>query len=203
MYRGKSITELRSMLDSGEVTAEDLFNSANRLAHYFQEDYNSFVTIVDKFRYKDRDSLINGIPYALKDNFSTSGILTTASSNILKDYVPVYDATVYKKLKKAGVNTKIIDNDNEDNVKIFDKMKIVLTGTLPTLKRNDAKDIIEKLGGKATSSVSKSTSFVLAGEEAGSKLTKANELGIKVIDEETFLNLSKLSSLEEVLESLK
>lgn len=88
-------------------------------------------------------------------------------------------------------------------LKIFDKMKIVLTGTLPTLKRNDAKDIIEKLGGKATSSVSKSTSFVLAGEEAGSKLTKANELGIKVIDEETFLNLSKLSSLEEVLESLK
>lgn len=82
-------------------------------------------------------------------------------------------------------------------------MKIVLTGTLPTLKRNDAKDIIEKLGGKATSSVSKSTSFVLAGEEAGSKLTKANELGIKVIDEETFLNLSKLSSLEEVLKKFK
>ena len=50
MYRGKSITELRSMLDSGEVTAEELFNSANRLAHYFQEDYNSFVTIVDKFK---------------------------------------------------------------------------------------------------------------------------------------------------------
>ena len=93
MYRGKSITELRNMLDSGEVTAEELFNSANRLAHYFQEDYNSFLTIV---------YLINGIPYALKDNFSTSGILTTASSNILKDYVPVYDATVYKKLKKAG-----------------------------------------------------------------------------------------------------
>ena len=106
-------------------------------------------------------------------------------------------------MKNAGVNTKIIDNDNEDIIKIFDKMKIVLTGTLPTLKRNDAKDIIEKLGGKATSSVSKSTSFVLAGEEAGSKLTKANELGVKVIDEETFINLSKLSSQEEVLESLK
>ncbi len=69
---------------------------------------------------------------------------------------------VIEKLKNAGVNTKIIDNDNEDNIKIFDKMKIVLTGTLPTLKRNDAKDIIEKLGGKATSSVSKSTSFVLS-----------------------------------------
>lgn len=102
MYRGKSIEELRSMLDKGEVTPEKLFNSANRLAHYFQQDYNSFVTIIDKFKYKDRNSLLNGIPYALKDNFSTSGILTTASSNILKDYIPVYDATVYKKLKKAG-----------------------------------------------------------------------------------------------------
>ncbi len=102
MYRGKNIEELRSLLDKGEATPEELFNSANRLAHYFQEDYNSFVTIIDKFKYKDRDSLLNGIPYALKDNFSTSGILTTASSNILKDYVPVYDATVYKKLKKAG-----------------------------------------------------------------------------------------------------
>ena len=102
MYRGKSIEKLRSMLDKGEVTPEELFNSANRLAHYFQQDYNSFVTIIDKFKYKDRNSLLNGIPYALKDNFSTSGILTTASSNILKDYIPVYDATVYKKLKKAG-----------------------------------------------------------------------------------------------------
>ena len=102
MYRGKSILELREELDKGEVTAEELFDKANRLAHYFQDDYNSFVTIIDKCKYKDRDSKINGIPYALKDNFSTTGILTTASSNILKDYVPVYDATVYKKLRSAG-----------------------------------------------------------------------------------------------------
>lgn len=102
MFRGKSIVELREELDSGKVTSEDLFTSANRLAHYFQDDYNSFVTIVDKCKFRDRSSKLNGIPYALKDNFSTSGILTTASSNILKDYVPVYDATVYKKLKSAG-----------------------------------------------------------------------------------------------------
>jgi len=102
MYRGKSIQELREELDSKQTTPEELFSKANELAHYFQEDYNSFVTILDKCKYKDRDSKLNGIPYALKDNFSTSGILTTASSNILKDYVPVYDATVYKKLKSAG-----------------------------------------------------------------------------------------------------
>ena len=102
MYRGKNIQELREELDNKTTTPEELFDSANKLAHYFQDDYNSFVTIIDKCKYKDRDSKLNGIPYALKDNFSTSGILTTASSNILKDYVPVYDATVYKKLKSAG-----------------------------------------------------------------------------------------------------
>ena len=127
----------------------------------------------------------------------------TMADSVVEFFKEEKNISVIEKLKNAGVNTKIIDNDNEDIIKIFDKMKIVLTGTLQTLKRNDAKDIIEKLGGKATSSVSKSTSFVLAGEEAGSKLTKANELGVKVIDEETFLNLSKLSSQEEVLESLK
>lgn len=102
MYRGKTILELRKELDEGTITKEEIFSHANTLAHYFQEEYNSFVTIIDKPKYKERDTLISGIPYALKDNFSTSGILTTASSNILKDYVPVYDATVYKKLKNAG-----------------------------------------------------------------------------------------------------
>jgi len=102
MYRDKTILDLRKELDDGKVTREELFSSANRLAHYFQNDYNSFVTILDTYKSKDRDTVLNGIPYALKDNFSTRGILTTASSNILKDYIPVYDATVYKKLKNAG-----------------------------------------------------------------------------------------------------
>lgn len=102
MYREKTIKELKEDLREGKITAEDLYSKALRLAHYFQEDYNSFVTILDDTKVKERDTLIGGIPYALKDNFSTTGILTTGSSNILKDYVPVYDATVYKKLKRAG-----------------------------------------------------------------------------------------------------
>ena len=102
MYREKTITELKEELREGKTTAEELYTKATRLAHYFQEEYNSFVTILDDTKVRERDTLVGGIPYALKDNFSTSGILTTASSNILKDYVPVYDATVYKKLKRAG-----------------------------------------------------------------------------------------------------
>lgn len=111
--------------------------------------------------------------------------------------------TVINKLKEAGVNTESIKNKDESIVNIFEGMKIVLTGTLPTLKRNDAKEMIEARGGKATSSVSKSTTFVLAGEEAGSKLTKANELGVKVIDEAKFLDILNLSSKEEVQEVIK
>lgn len=102
MYREKTIKELKEELKDGKITAEDLYSKALRLAHYFQDDYNSFVTILDDTKVKERDTLVGGIPYALKDNFSTTGILTTGSSNILKDYIPVYDATVYKKLKRAG-----------------------------------------------------------------------------------------------------
>lgn len=102
MYREKTIKELKEDLKEGKITADDLYGKSLRLAHYFQDDYNSFVTILDDAKVKERETLIGGIPYALKDNFSTTGILTTGSSNILKDYVPVYDATVYKKLKRAG-----------------------------------------------------------------------------------------------------
>ncbi len=71
----------------------------------------------------------------------------------------------------------------------FNGMTFVLTGTLPTLKRSEASALIEQNGGKTSSSVSKSTTYVLAGEEAGSKLTKAQALGVTIIDEETFLKM--------------
>ena len=68
-------------------------------------------------------------------------------------------------------------------------MTIVVTGTLPTLGRKEAQELIEKNGGKATGSVSKKTSYVLAGENAGSKLTKAQDLGIPVLSETEFLQM--------------
>ena len=102
-YKKMLISDLRNELDDSKVTSEELFNEANTLAHSYQEEINPFVTIIDKYKCRGREkTILTGIPYALKDNFSTSGILTTASSNILKNYVPVYDATVYKKLKDAG-----------------------------------------------------------------------------------------------------
>ncbi len=97
-----NITSLRNKLDSGSVTSETLFNESVKLAHKSMKEYNPFVTIIEDYQKEDSHSIIDGIPYALKDNISTKGILTTASSNILKNYVPVYDATIYQKLKSAG-----------------------------------------------------------------------------------------------------
>jgi len=86
-------------------------------------------------------------------------------------------------LRELGVNT---DSFKQVTDTRFAGMTFVLTGTLPTYKRNEAAEIIESFGGKTASSVSKKTTFVLAGEEAGSKLDKANALGVTVIDEEKF-----------------
>ena len=99
-----NITELKEKLDNNLVTSEELFNESVKLAKESMEEYNPFVTILDSYERTDSDSMLSGIPYALKDNISTKGILTTASSNILSNYVPVYDATIYKKLKEAGAN---------------------------------------------------------------------------------------------------
>lgn len=150
--------------------------------------------------FKDLDKLMNATEQELI-NLEEFG--QTMADSVVEFFKEEKNISVIEKLKEAGVNTKLIESDDADIPKIFEKMKIVLTGTLPTLKRNDAKEMIEKRGGKATSSVSKSTSFVLAGEEAGSKLTKANDLGIKVIDEEKFLQLIDLKTTDEVINNLE
>ncbi len=92
-------------------------------------------------------------------------------------------AVMIEKLKSHGVNTKSLNAPSGDK---FKGLTFVLTGTLPTYTRTEAGSLIESLGGKVSSSVSKKTDYVLAGEEAGSKLEKANALGIKVISEEEF-----------------
>lgn len=90
-----------------------------------------------------------------------------------------------EKLRLAGVNLKS-HGKKEIKDNRFEGLTFVLTGTLPTYTRDEAGKIIEGFGGKTSGSVSKKTSFVLAGEEAGSKLDKANQLGVRVIDEEEF-----------------
>jgi DNA ligase (NAD+) len=91
-----------------------------------------------------------------------------------------------ERLKQAGVKTEI-DGDSSSNVnENFNGKTFVLTGKLETMTRDEAARIIEERGGRVASSVSKKTDYVVAGSDAGSKLDKANSLGVKVIDENEF-----------------
>ena len=93
------------------------------------------------------------------------------------------------RLKQAGVNTQRLKEDDEDER--FTGKTFVLTGSLENFSREEASNIIEKFGGKTSSSVSKKTSYVLAGEDAGSKLTKAQNLGVTIITEQEFADMIK------------
>ena len=88
------------------------------------------------------------------------------------------------KLKQSGVNMQSLEEESTDTR--FEGMTFVLTGALEEFTRDQASDIIEKFGGKTSGSVSKKTTYVLAGEDAGSKLTKAQSLGVTVISEAEF-----------------
>jgi DNA ligase (NAD+) len=93
-----------------------------------------------------------------------------------------------ERLSNCGVQTTA---KAEPRLSTLEGLTFVLTGTLPTMSRDEASALIKQNGGKVSSSVSKKTSYVVAGEEAGSKLTKANELGVKVIDEDRLLSMLK------------
>lgn len=102
-YMNKSIEELHELLKNGEVTSDELVKESLELSHEVQEKSNAFVTILDDAKGTEvTDNLLSGIPYGVKDNYSTKDILSTGSSNTLKDYVPFFNATAIEKLNAAG-----------------------------------------------------------------------------------------------------
>lgn len=109
------------------------------------------------------------------------------ASSITEYFVDEENRRFVNRLLEAGVHPQM--HMQEDAGTLFEGLTFVLTGTLPTLSRAQAQEMIRKNGGKATGSVSKKTSIVLAGESAGSKLDKARELGVTIIDEAQFLSM--------------
>ena len=109
----KDLTELHEMLKNGIVTSRELIDESLNKSHVLQDKCNAFVTILDDAKEVDvTDNILSGIPYGVKDNYSTKGILTTGSSNTLKDYVPFFNATAIEKLNKAGavkINKTVLD----------------------------------------------------------------------------------------------
>ena len=99
-------------------------------------------------------------------------------------------------LMDLGVSPQSIRREQVEAEQIFADQTLVFTGALDTLTRDEAKELTRQLGGKATGSVSKNTDLVVAGPGAGSKLDKARELEIEVVDEETFLERVRKAGLE-------
>jgi len=99
-----------------------------------------------------------------------------------------------KRLAASGVKMDVARAGRRPVERVFEGKQFVLTGTLPTMKRDEAKAFIEERGGRVTSAVSKKTDFVVAGEEAGSKLDRAQELGLRVVDEAQLLALGNARS---------
>ena len=137
-------------------------------------------------RYKTMENLMNASYEELVMVDDTGEITAEA----IKEFFDQKQTTdLINRLKNAGVNMNYLEEDSEDDR--FKGMTFVLTGSLEKYSRNEASDIIERFGGKTSGSVSKKTTYVLAGEDAGSKLDKANSLGITVISEEEFENMIK------------
>ena len=119
----------------------------------------------------------------------TEDVGEVIAESIVQWYDDPRNRQLIDRLRKAGINFKSSLHSPKAAAGPFAGKTFVLTGTLPTLTREDANAKIEALGGKVSSSVSKKTDYVLAGDEAGSKLDKAQKLGVKIIDEKEFLKM--------------
>lgn len=133
--------------------------------------------------FKTIDNLMNAQLSDFTDIFEIGEI---SGKSVIEFFQKEQNRHTVAQLKELGVVTEYTDTGVSDR---FSGLTFVLTGTLPNYTRSEAQKIIEDNGGKVSSSVSKKTSYVLAGEDAGSKLDKANKLGISVIDEEEFDNM--------------
>ncbi len=121
------------------------------------------------------------------DDFSAiSDIGEVTATALVEFFADPKTRALCERLKEFGVKCESVTEPKKDTLA---GLTFVLTGTLPTLTRDAASELIKKNGGKVSSSVSKKTSYVVAGEEAGSKLTKAKELGVKIIDENALVSM--------------
>ena len=155
----------------GMQTAKDLtrhFKSMDALETVKREQLLTFIRINRNTGKPVYESVISGVGIEVSES-----ILSFFSDPNHRDWV--------KAMRTAGLN--LVEAAAAGSVEGIAGKTFVLTGTLPTLGRDEARDLIEKAGGKVSGSVSKKTDYVVAGEEAGSKLTKAQELGVTILDE--------------------
>ena len=190
-----TLEDVASLKKNGKKFAENLINAINNSK---QNDLYRLITAFGIRHVGTKAAKVLAKRYKTMDRLMQ---VTSSELAMVEDIGPVMadsirefflqDQTIdlIKRLKQAGVNMEYQEEEGSDE-RFFGKT-FVLTGSLEKYTRGEAGNIIEKFGGKTSSSVSKKTDYVLAGEEAGSKLTKAQNLGVKIITEEEFEEMIK------------
>ncbi len=208
---------LEQLVSAGVVnTPHDLYTMCreeiSQLEGLAEKSADIFLTAINASKDNDLHRVIYGLGIRhigqkaaklLADHFGTMGAVITASAEeieaidgfgaVMAQSVVAFFALepsrrLVEELASVGVNMQSKTQRVDDR---FAGMTFVLTGTLPTLTRNEASALIEERGGKTAGSVSKKTTVVLAGEDAASKLVKAQQLGVRIIDEMEFLEMIK------------
>lgn len=187
--------DIASLKKNGKKFAENLVNA---IENSKQNDLYRLITALGIMhiggkaskvlakRFKNIDNLANA---SLEELSGIDDIGPIMAQSIVEFFSQEQTKDLIEKLKIAGVNMEAKDMEETDDR--FNGKTFVLTGSLEKFTREEASDIIEKLGGKVSSSVSKKTAYVLAGEEAGSKLEKARTLGVTILTEDEFVELIK------------
>ena len=190
-----TLEDLASLKKNGKKFAQNLIDSIN------ESKKNEFYRVINGLgirhigvkaakqlakKYKNIDELQNASYESLLEIDDMGEIM---AQSVYEFFSQAQTKDLIEKLKKYDINLKAEDITQVDNR--FEGMVFVLTGSLENYSRKEAEEIIESYGGKTSSSVSKKTTYVLAGEDGGSKLTKAQTLGITIISEEEFLNMIK------------
>lgn len=179
-FKEKSVNNLLNAIENSKSNSLDRLVFGLGIRNIGQ---TSAKLLCEKFG--DLDNIINA---SAEEIAEIDGFGEIMAQSVCRAFHEEHMLALVKRLEDCGLNTKYekIQQDSR-----FENMTFVLTGTLPTLKRSEAKELIERFGGKASGSVSKKTTYVLAGEEAGSKLDKAQQLGIEIITEDQFLDMIK------------
>ena len=187
--------DIASLKKNGKKFAQNLIDSINASK---QNDLYRLITALGIRHVGGKASKLLARKYRTMENLANAtfeelseikDIGEVMANSIREFFLQEQTEDLIQKLKNAGVNMNCLEEESTDNR--FDGKTFVLTGSLEKYTRKEAEEIIEKFGGKTSGSVSKKTNYVLAGEEAGSKLTKAQSLGVQIITEEEFGQMIK------------
>lgn len=189
------LEDIAGLKKNGKKFAENLINGINKSK---QNNLDRLITALGIEQVGAKSAKILAKKFKTMDalakaNFGTLTFVEEVgqiTANSVREFF-MQDQTkdLLKKLKAAGVNMTLIEDTGKD--KRFNEQTFVLTGILENYTREEASNIIESFGGKTSASVSKKTSYVLAGEDAGSKFVKAQSLGVKIITEKEFEEMIK------------